>query len=51
MTEHYPIKLEWYCSCRDGKCVYEGADNHRCVSMTCDEEAYMCPYLEAVRVE
>jgi hypothetical protein len=44
------ITLEFRCTCRGGKCVFEGADHNRCITMTADEEAYVCSYLEAERV-
>ena len=52
------IELEFRCTCTDGLCVwkdYPGEDSgyfiekNICISMGAEEEAYVCPYLEAVR--
>lgn len=46
--QYTPIKLEFECSAQNGKCVWR---NDVCIEMNNDEEAYVCPYLKAVRKE
>ena len=41
------IELEFECTAADGKCVWRSG---KCIEMTDDEEAFVCPYLEARRV-
>lgn len=40
------IELEYYCTCTDGVCAWS---EPLCIEMGENEEAWVCPYLEARR--